>query len=106
MTENVSPNAEFIRTWNDILVPKFARFRHILVDGFREHSDAALARHPVRAGERVLNVGCGFGDTTLEASRVALGPKARRSASIAATRFSNTGAATPAQPARPTWTSR
>ena len=69
-----SPNADFIRVWNDILVPKFARFRHILVDGFRGHSDAALTKHPVRAGERALDVGCGFGDTTLELARRA-GPK-------------------------------
>ena len=41
--ENLSLNADFIRVWNEILVPKFARFRHILVDGFRGHSDEALA---------------------------------------------------------------
>jgi SAM-dependent methyltransferase len=61
-----SPNADFIRTWNEILVPKFARFRHILVGGFRGHSEAALELHPVRVGERVLDVGCGFGDTTVQ----------------------------------------
>jgi SAM-dependent methyltransferase len=74
MVENFSPNADFIRTWNEILVPKFARFRHILVDGFRGHSEAAFTKHPVHAGERVLDVGCGFGDTTLELARSA-GPR-------------------------------
>ncbi len=72
--ENLSPNASFIRTWNEILVPKFARFRHILVDGFRGHSDAALTRHPVLAGERAIDIGCGYGDTTLDLARGA-GPE-------------------------------
>jgi SAM-dependent methyltransferase len=67
--QDLSPNADFIRVWNEILAPKFARFRHILVDGFRGHSDAAFARHPVRSGERTLDVGCGFGDTTVELAR-------------------------------------
>src|SRR5882757_2791419 len=42
-----------------------------MVDGFRGHSEAALSRHPVRSGERILDVGCGFGDTTLELARYA-----------------------------------
>ncbi|HEY2406331.1 MAG TPA: class I SAM-dependent methyltransferase [Polyangiaceae bacterium] len=71
--EASSPNAEFIRTWNEILVPKFVRFRHVLVDGFRGHSDAALAKHAPRAGERALDVACGFGDTSIDLAR-AVGP--------------------------------
>jgi ubiquinone/menaquinone biosynthesis C-methylase UbiE len=64
-----SPNAEAIGVWNEILVPKFTRFRKVLVDGFSEHSRLALERHPVIRGERVLDVGCGFGETTVALAR-------------------------------------
>jgi ubiquinone/menaquinone biosynthesis C-methylase UbiE len=54
----------FVRFWNDVLAPKFIRFKHILVDGLSQHSEAIFPSLPVRKGDRVLDVGCGFGDTT------------------------------------------
>ncbi len=66
MGEAASPNAEAIGVWNEILVPKFTRFRRVMVEGFGAHSRLALGRHPVHPGERVLDVGCGFGETTVE----------------------------------------
>ena len=59
--------------WNDNLAPKFFRFKHILVDGLIHHSDATLPSLPVHRGDRVLDVGCGFGDTALRFSDV-VGP--------------------------------
>ena len=67
-------DTEFVKFWNEVLAPKFIRFRHILVDGLTRHSEAVFPRLPVRQGDRVLDVGCGFGDTALKLARM-VGPK-------------------------------
>ena len=53
-----------IEAWNTVLFDKFCRFKHLLVDGLAPHSNEALSRHAHPAGARVLDVGCGFGDST------------------------------------------
>lgn len=63
--ETTYPN-EFVEFWNTTLVPKFMRFRHVLVDGLGKHSRVVFERSPVaNPGERVLDVGAGFGDTAI-----------------------------------------
>jgi ubiquinone/menaquinone biosynthesis C-methylase UbiE len=57
-------NSVIVEAWNTVLYDKFCRFKHLLVDGLTQHSDAALERCHYPAGARVLDVGCGFGDTT------------------------------------------
>jgi ubiquinone/menaquinone biosynthesis C-methylase UbiE len=70
-------NDVVIAAWNTVLFDKFSRFRHLVVDGVSAHSNEALARHGHPEGSRVLDVGCGFGDTTqLIARRVAPGGEA------------------------------
>jgi ubiquinone/menaquinone biosynthesis C-methylase UbiE len=64
--QDLQPNREHIAVWNEILLPKFARFRHILAGGFAGHSGAAFAKSGPAPGERVLDVGCGFGETSIE----------------------------------------
>lgn len=66
-------NQVIIEAWNTILFEKFTRFRHLLVDGLSSHSDAALARRQYAVGARVIDVGCGFGDSTLRIAR-SVGP--------------------------------
>ena len=59
-------NEEAIRAWDGPLFDRFLRFREIVTTGLANHGDAALALHPPRTGDRVLDLGCGFGDTTLQ----------------------------------------
>jgi len=66
-------DTEFVRFWNEVLGPKFDRFRHILVGGLTHHSEAVFPKLPVRAGDRVLDVGCGWGDTSLKLAHL-VGP--------------------------------
>lgn len=53
-----------IEAWNTVLFEKFCRFRYVLTQGLSGHSDELFRRKPYRRGTRVLDVGCGFGDTT------------------------------------------
>ena len=53
-----------IAAWNTVLFEKFNRFRYVLTQGLSGHSDELFRRKPYPAGARVLDVGCGFGDTT------------------------------------------
>jgi SAM-dependent methyltransferase len=40
------------------------RFREIVTAGLGSHGEGALRRYLPRPGQRVLDIGCGFGDTT------------------------------------------
>lgn len=58
-------NSIFIQAWDTVLFERFCRFRHLLVEGLAHHSDAAFDRVRYPQGSRVLDVGCGFGNSTL-----------------------------------------
>ena len=53
-----------IEAWNTVLYDKFCRFRDVLTNGIADHGRELLRRSPYPKGARVLDVGCGFGDTT------------------------------------------
>ncbi len=72
----VNGNAGIIEAWNTVLFDKFCRFKHLLVQGLAGHSDKVLARNPHPPNARVLDVGCGFGDSTVRIAR-SVGPEGR-----------------------------
>ncbi|HYM45979.1 MAG TPA: class I SAM-dependent methyltransferase [Solirubrobacteraceae bacterium] len=60
----VGANEEAIRAWDGPLYDRFVRFRETVTTGLGAHGEEALRLHPPEPGQRVLDIGCGFGDTT------------------------------------------
>jgi len=69
-------SAANVEAWNTVLFEKWCRYKHLITMGMSRHGEAALDRHPAPPGGHVLDVGCGFGDTTLEIAR-RVGPAGR-----------------------------
>lgn len=66
----MNDNQIIVEAWNTVLFDKFTRFRHLLIDGLSQHSEAAFERAHFAPGERVLDIGCGFGDSTLRIAEI------------------------------------
>lgn len=62
-------NTEFVDFWNEILAPKFNKYRHILVGGLTHHSAKIFPSLEINGGDRAVDVGCGYGDTAMEIAR-------------------------------------
>jgi ubiquinone/menaquinone biosynthesis C-methylase UbiE len=60
---------EYVDFWNEILVPKFTKYKHILVGGLSHHSEMVFATLEVGEGDKAVDVGCGFGDTAILLAR-------------------------------------
>ena len=72
--QDVSPlNEEATAAWDGPLFDRFSRFRYIVTSGLGNHGEAALELVPPREGQRVLDIGCGFGDTTQRIAKL-VGP--------------------------------
>jgi SAM-dependent methyltransferase len=57
-------NREATDAWSGPLFDVFTKYRELVTAGLGAHGEEALAAHPPRPGDRVLDLGCGFGDTT------------------------------------------
>ncbi|HZR94725.1 MAG TPA: class I SAM-dependent methyltransferase [Gaiellaceae bacterium] len=64
MSHVAAENEEALRAWDGVLFERFVRFRDVIVAGLARHGEEALVREPPREGDRVLDVGCGFGDSS------------------------------------------
>jgi ubiquinone/menaquinone biosynthesis C-methylase UbiE len=64
MESVAASNVEAAEAWSGPLFERFLKFRPIVTDGLGAHGEVAMAAHPPQPGDRVLDVGCGFGDTT------------------------------------------
>jgi hypothetical protein len=63
MTDVAAENLEAQQAWDGVLFDRFLRFRDIVIPGLTVFSEEALRVFPPNVGDRVLDVGCGFGDT-------------------------------------------
>jgi SAM-dependent methyltransferase len=57
-------NEEATDAWSGVLFDRFVDYRDLVVAGLQAHGDAAMSLYPPPEGGRVLDIGCGFGDTT------------------------------------------
>ncbi|MHB8235660.1 MAG: methyltransferase domain-containing protein, partial [Solirubrobacteraceae bacterium] len=63
MAQTAAANEEAIEAWDGPLFDRFVHFRHLLAGGLGVHGDEGLRVVAPVAGERALDIGCGFGDT-------------------------------------------
>jgi SAM-dependent methyltransferase len=66
----IEDNVEATEAWNGPLFDVWIEYRDIVAEGLRNHGEAALAASPPREGDRVLDIGCGLGDTTVRLAEI------------------------------------
>ncbi len=66
MTNVLPENAEAQRAWDGVLFDRFLTYKHLIVSSLAQHGAAAMTRFPPPEDARVLDIGCGFGDSTLQ----------------------------------------
>lgn len=75
MTGEIAPeNLEAAEAWNGPLYEVWVNFRDILAGALVAHGEAALGHYPPPPGGRVLDIGCGLGETTLRIAEL-VGPQ-------------------------------
>ncbi|HEV2591991.1 MAG TPA: class I SAM-dependent methyltransferase [Gaiellaceae bacterium] len=66
-------NEESQRAWDGVLFDRFLHFREQVVAGLAQFGVEAMRRFPPAEGDRVLDIGCGFGDSTAQLAEL-VGP--------------------------------
>ncbi len=79
-------NREAIEAWNTVLFDKFVAFRRVLITMLGVHGSRAMDRLGLGPSARVVDIGCGFGDTTIELAK-RIGPEGRATGLDAAENF-------------------
>jgi len=89
LTQAPTGNSEAIAAWDGPLYDRFVQFRPVVTTGLGALSALALELYPPRPGQRVLDIGCGFGDTTQRIAEL-VGPDGEAVGVDAAARFIGT----------------
>ena len=72
--QSIAPmNEEAVEAWGGVLFDRWVAFRDVVTTQIAPFSEAALESHPPDSGARVLDIGCGLGDTTLRIAEL-VGP--------------------------------
>jgi SAM-dependent methyltransferase len=66
-------NIEATEAWNGPLFDVWRDFQAVVISNAKAHGDAALDDHRPQRGDRVLDIGCGLGDSTIQLAEL-VGP--------------------------------
>jgi SAM-dependent methyltransferase len=64
-------NEESQRAWDGVLFDRFVHFREQIMAGLGQFGVEAMRRFPPAEGDRVVDIGCGFGDSTAQLAELA-----------------------------------
>jgi SAM-dependent methyltransferase len=64
-TRILDDNAEATEAWNGPLFDVWVAYRDIVAEGVGNHGERAIGANPPETGDRVLDIGCGLGGTTV-----------------------------------------
>jgi SAM-dependent methyltransferase len=86
MAHVAAENAEALEAWDGVLFDRFVQYRHLVIGGLTRHGEEAIRVCPPAIGDSVLDIGCGFGDTTQRLAEL-VGPGGRALGVDVAPRF-------------------